>query len=181
MEGWSMGHTACKVSEQLLAAAGSLSPYLGLFVERNCSAGITMDSVVVWGFAAVRYGVLGWKEPWSHLGTALPNSSWAGKTSVREAGLVPVPQVCTGQGFVPLFAALAAGTGEPGAVCMGAVGLFHYLLGLDPTTCISFSLFLLKEAKCSNLTLQFFIHAFIVVPGRAFSKVLQEPRSQFPC
>lgn len=70
---------------------------------------------------------------------------------------------------------------ELGVVCMAAGVRFHYLMELrmDPTTCIRFSFFLLKEANWKNLMLQFFSHVFIVVSDRAFGKVLQEPRSQF--
>lgn len=90
----------------------------------------------------------GWREPWSHLGPAA-------KTPVRDGGFVTVPRLCTGQGsgaFLLHWQQLQVG---PGVVCMSAVILFHYLteLRMDTTPSISFSFFLLKEAKCKNLTL----------------------------
>lgn len=89
---------------------------------------------------------------------------------------------CTGRALWPFLLLWQQVQVEPGVICMVAVVLFYYLMELrmDPTTCIRFSSFLLKEAKCENLVSQFFSLTFIVVSGRAFGKVLQESRSQFP-
>lgn len=80
----------------------------------------------------------------------------AGKISVRDGGCVTVPPGLHRAGALGSFLLLWQQVQvEPGVGCTVVVVVFHYLMELrmDPTTCISFSLFLLKDPKPENLTL----------------------------
>lgn len=68
---------------------------------------------VVWGFAAVSHRVLGWKEPWSHLGTVLCTVLGACGQNLCERRWLchSATRSAQGRGFGVLFVALAAGSG----------------------------------------------------------------------
>lgn len=132
------GHTPCKVSVQLLV----LLALVWAVCCRDCFAGITLHC------AAVRCGVLGWQEPCSHLELLCPTAPGPAAHLGDMVALSQCHQVCMARGLCPFCSSGSRYRWNLGFLhgCCSFDQLSHGLR-MDTTTCRSFSLILLKEAK----------------------------------